>query len=74
MKPRSGSASLAATNLVYLIGKGETPLRRSITAERLDRTGQIGDDFTNRNQSAALTLHGFHSPMFLRQDGAFSRR
>ena len=28
-------------------------------AERLDRAGQIGDDFGNRNQLAALTLHGF---------------
>ena len=46
---------------VYLIGKGETPLRRGRgVADRLDRAGQIGDDFTDRNQLAVFTLlHSF---------------
>ena len=30
-------------------------------AERLDRTGQIGQGFTDRNQLAAFTLHGLFS-------------
>ena len=30
-------------------------------------TGQAADDFPDRNQLAALTLHGFYSPMCLRQ-------
>ena len=47
---------------VYLIGKGETPLRRSITAERFDGAGQIGQGFGNGNQLAALTPHGFILP------------
>ena len=44
-----------------MIGKGETPLRRSITAERFDGAGQIGQGFGNGNQLAALTLHGLFS-------------
>ena len=31
-------------------------------AERLDRAGQIGQGFPDRNQLAALTLHGFILP------------
>ena len=31
------------------------------SADRLDRPVQIGDDFTDRNQLAALTLHGLFS-------------
>ena len=47
--------------LVYLIGNGEAPPRRwwGFT-ERLDRTGQIGDDFTDGNQ-----LVSFVSPSVL---------
>ena len=63
MKPRSGSASLAATNLVYLIGLGEVVLRRpECFAERLDGFGQIGDDFTNGNQPVSFTHHSFILP------------
>ena len=63
MKPRSGAASLAATNLVYLIGLGEVALRRSgCFAERLDGSGQIGDDFTNGNQAVLFVGHGFILP------------
>ena len=36
-------------------------LGRSV-ADRLGRAGQIGDDFTNGNQLASLTLHGFILP------------
>ena len=55
--------------LVHLIGEGEaSPRRWWGFAERLDRAGQIGDDCSNGNQLAALTLHGFYSPMFPRQD------
>ena len=61
MKPRSGAASLP-DKLVYLIGLGEVVARlgRSFT-DRLDRPVQIGDDFTDRNQLAALTLHSLFS-------------
>ena len=49
--------------LVHLIGKGETPTRRRRGfAERLAGAGQIGQGFTDRNQAAALTLHGFILP------------
>ena len=49
--------------LVYLIEAGEMLLcRLRHSAERLGRAGQIGDDFTDRNQLAALTLHGFILP------------
>ena len=37
-------------------------LRRARGYERLDRAGQIGDDFTDGNQLAVLTLHGFILP------------
>ena len=54
-----------------MIGKGEAPLRgRRCCADRLDRTAQAAEDLTDGNQLAALTLHGFYSPMFLRQDFA----
>ena len=36
-------------------------LGRSL-ADRLDRAGQIGQGFSNRNQLVALTLHGFIFP------------
>ena len=36
-------------------------LRRARGYERLDRAGQIGDDFTDGNQLAALTLHALFS-------------
>ena len=63
MKPRSGSASLAAINLVYLIGLGEVVLRRSeCFAERLHWPVQTAEDFPDGNQLAvALTLHGLFS-------------
>ena len=50
--------------LVHLIAEGEAPPRRWWGfAERLDRAGQINDDFSNGNQLAALTLHyGFILP------------
>ena len=41
----------------HLIGLSEVALRCwPGFAERLDRAGQIGDDFTDGNQLAALTL------------------
>ena len=61
-------ADAGPDQLIHLIGKGETPLRRAVRAERLRRAGQIGQGFGNRNQLAALTLHWLYSPMFLRQD------
>ena len=43
--------------LAHLIGLSEVALRCwPGFAERLDRAGQIGDDFTDGNQLAALTL------------------
>ena len=45
--------------LAHLIGLSEVALRCwPGFAERLDRAGQIGDDFTDGNQLAALTLRG----------------
>ena len=46
--------------LVYLVGLGEVVVRLGRGfADRFHRTAQIGDDFTDRNQLATLTLHGF---------------
>ena len=43
----------------HLIGLSEVALRCwPGFAERLDRAGQIGDDFPDGNQLAALTLRG----------------
>ena len=58
--------------LVHLIGEGETPLRRAVRAERLDGAGQIGQGIGDGNQLTALTLLGFYSPMFPRQDHSVS--
>ena len=49
--------------LAHLIGLGEVVQRLGRGfADCLDRPVQIGDDFTDRNQLAALTLHGFILP------------
>ena len=55
---------MAARQLVHLIEAGEVPPRlgRGVDAERLDRTGQIGQGFTDGNQLAALTMHGYILP------------
>ena len=46
--------------LVHLIEAGEVvPRLGRGFADRLDRTGQIGQGSGNGNQLAALTLHGF---------------
>ena len=46
--------------LVYLIGEGEVAQRLGRGfAEFLHRAVQIGQGFTDRNQLAAFTLHGF---------------
>ena len=62
MKPRSASRFAGRDKLVHLVGLGEVVARlgRGV-ADRLDRPVQIGDDFTDRNQLAALTLHGLFS-------------
>ena len=44
--------------LVHLIEAGEAPPRRWGFAERLDRAGQIGDDFSDGNQAVSFRLHG----------------
>ena len=49
----------ATTHRVYL-NEVDTPLAR-FWALPLDRPVQIGDDFTDRNQLAALTLHALFS-------------
>ena len=58
--------------LVHLIGLGEVVARlgRSF-ADRLDRPVQIGDDFTDRNQLAALTLHALFSHVPQTRQGQF---
>ena len=68
MKAQIGVRFAGRDKLVHLVGNGEAPLcRRRVFAERLDGAGQIGQGITDWNQLAALTLHGFYSPMFLRQ-------
>ena len=65
-----------ADKLVHLSGKGEASLCRLGWgfAERLDRAGQIGDDFSNRNQLAALTLHALFSHARQTRQGNANRR
>ena len=46
--------------MVQRLGRG--------VADRFHRTAQIGQGITDRNQLAALTLHGFYSPMMAGQD------
>ena len=49
----------------YLIGEGEAPpLRRCVRVSRIawHQPAQAGEGFTDRNQLAALTLHGFILP------------
>ena len=59
--PPVGVRLAGRDKLVYLIGAGEVALCRRRGYERLDRPVQIGDDFTDRNQLAALTLHALFS-------------
>ena len=60
IKTRSGSASLAETQLVYLIGEGEASTRRGRGfADRLDGAAHTGEGITDRNQLA--TLHALFS-------------
>ena len=63
--------------LVYLIGKGETPLRRGRgVADRLHRSVQAGENFGGEKQSLRCSAW-LYSPMPLRQDrdttGVYSR-
>ena len=48
---------------VYLIGNGEAPLCRGRgVADRLHGAAHTGEGITDRNQLAALSLHGFILP------------
>ena len=52
-----------ADQLVHLIGKGETPPRLGrVVSDRFHGAAQTGEGITDRNQLAALTLHGFILP------------
>ena len=58
MKPRSASVHWP-DKLVYLIGEGEAPpCRWWGFADRRHQPAQVGENFSNGNQLAALTLHG----------------
>ena len=51
-----------ADKLVHLIGLGEVvPRLGRGFADRLDRAAHTGEGITDRNQPAALTLHGLFS-------------
>ena len=63
MKPRSASASRAETSW-FTWSERVKWCRAWGEASRIAFTGppQAGEDFTDRNQLAALTLHGFILP------------
>ena len=69
MKPRPGVRFAGPGQLVHLIEAGEVvPRLGRVAADRLHGAAQIGDDFTDGNQLAALTLHGFILPCSSGQD------
>ena len=63
MKPRSGSASLAETSWFAWSATVKAPPRlgRVVADRRHQHVIQAGDNFTDRNQLDAFTLHGLFS-------------
>ena len=55
---------------VYLIGHGEAPPRRWWGFAERRHVIQAGDDLADRNQLAALTLHGLFSHVPQTRQGA----
>ena len=67
-EPQIGVRFAGRDKLVYLIGNGEaSPRRWWGFADRLDRSVQIGQGFTDGDQAVLLTLHALYSPMPVRQ-------
>ena len=58
-KAQIGVRFASPDKLVHLIGKGEAPPRRWWGFAERRHVIQAGDNFTDRNQLTALTLHGF---------------
>ena len=65
--------SLGPDKLVHLIEAREVVHRLGRGfAERVRRAVQSAEDFSNGNQAVSFAVHGFHSPMRLRQRGGTS--